>query len=311
MNDDLPGSIDAAGVGGAPLADTIGGEEVDVQLEDQNGHELAAHASQAPVWQRYARGGFKRVPGWLSPLAAQQFALLLRSQEGMGISGPVCELGAHLGRTFILLHLLARPEESSVAFDLYELQDVAGGRERKRRLREYLKRHGGDNSRVTLVDCDSLRLSAAEVRAACQGSPRVFSIDAGRSAGALENDLALAADSICPGGLVCITDYFQERWPEVSEGTCRFMRQAARLVPVAIGGNKFFFTDGPEAAAAYRATLGQAFGNQARASEIFGAPVLLIRPASLRTRLARTSLWRALRDTSLGARLRNLGVRGR
>jgi hypothetical protein len=268
-------------------------------------------ASRTPGWQRYARGGYRRVPGWLSPLAAEQFALLLRSQEGMGITGPVCELGAHLGRTFILLHLLARPGEFSVAFDLYELQHVEGGRERKRRLREYLKRHGGDEARMQLVDCDSGRLTAAEVKASCRGSPRMFSIDAGRSAHALQNDLTLAADSICPGGLVSITDYFQERWPEVSEGTCRFMAQAGRLVPVAIGGNKFFFTDRAEAAEAYREMLAREFGNQARVAEIFGTPVLWIHPASWRTRLARTSLWRALRHTALGHRLRNLGVRGR
>jgi hypothetical protein len=264
-----------------------------------------------PRWQRYVEGGFKRVPGWLTPLAAQEFALLLRSQEALGITGPVCEVGAHLGRTFILLHLLARPEEFSVAFDLYELQDLEGGRVRKNRLREYLSRHGGDSTRLALVDCDSLRLTAAEIQAACRGRPRMFSIDAGRSTAAVENDLALAADCLCPKGLVSITDYFQERWPEVSEGTCRFMERKGRLLPVAIGGNKFFFTNDAQAAANYRQSLTHAFGNQVRAMEIFGSPVLWIRPASLRTRLARTPLWRALRETAVGQRLRNLGVKGR
>lgn len=268
-------------------------------------------ASRTPHWQRYASGGYKRVPGWLTPLAAQEFTLLMHSQEAMGITGPVCELGAHLGRTFILLHLLARADEFSTAFDLFELQNVQVGRERKRRLREYLERHGGDAGRVALVDCDSLRLTAAEVQAASRGQPRFFSIDAGRSAHALENDLGLAADSICSGGLVSITDYFQERWPEVSEGTCRFMRQASRLIPVAIGGNKFFFTNGVAHAAAYRESLASAFGNRATTTEIFASPVLWIRPASLRTRLARTALWRALRDTTLARRIRNLGVQGR
>ena len=265
----------------------------------------------AARWERYARGGFRRVPGWLTPLAALEFAHLMRAQEKSGIRGPVCEVGAHLGRTFILLHLLARDDEFSAAFDLFELQDVRVGRTRKRRLGEYLAKHGGDARRVALIDCDSTTLTPQAVRAACHGAPRMFSIDAGRSADALASDLALGAGSICPGGIVSITDYFQEGWPEVSEGACRFMRENGKLVPLAIGGNKFFFTDTAQHAESYREVLAAAFGNEARSSRIFGAPVLLIREPSLRTRLARTRLWRALRGTAIGSRIRNIGVRGR
>lgn len=262
-------------------------------------------------WQQYARSGYRQVPGWLTGLAVLEFVQLMLQQRRLGIEGPVCEVGAHLGRTFVLLHLLTRDPETSVAFDLYELQDPAVGAERKRRLLGYLARHGGDERRIALVTCDSRDLTAAEVRASCRGSPRLFSIDAGRTAAAVESDLRLAAHSVCAGALVSLTDYFQEGWPEVSEGACRFMNSVGGLVPVAIGGNKFFLTTSAEFAARYQAGLAETFGNQARAAVIFGAPVVLIKPATLRTRLARTRIWRALRHTALARRLRLLGVRGR
>ena len=263
------------------------------------------------AWPRYARSGYRSVSGWLTGLAVLEFVHLLLQQRRMGVRGPVCEVGAHLGRTFILLHLLTRDTEMSVAFDLYELQDPVVGAERKRRLHEYLARHGGDERRFALVTCDSQNLTADDVRAACHGAPRVFSIDAGRTAAAVESDLRLAATSVCAGGLVSITDYFQEGWPEVSEGACRFMIKGSGLVPVVIGGNKFFLTTSADFAATYQRELATTFGNQARSALIFGSPVLLLRSPTLRLRLARTRLWRALRHTALAKRLRVLGLRGR
>ena len=260
---------------------------------------------------RYASAGYRRVSGWLTPLAVEGFVLLMNTQRKLGIGGPVCEVGVHLGKTFILLHLLTANDEFSVAFDLYELQNEEVGRERKRRLLEYLREHGGDAARVGIVTCDSLTLNPAQVEAACRGRPRIFSIDAGRSAGAVFSDLALAKDSIREGGIVSLTDYFQEGWPEVSEGAVRFMHERGGLHPVAIGGNKFYLTDSAGAAAKYQDALTSEFANRVRPSVVFGMPVLLLRPETLRTRVTRTKLWRAVRGTVLAARLRALGTRGR
>jgi hypothetical protein len=259
----------------------------------------------------YLARGFKRVPGWLSALAAEIYAELMCHQLRHHLMGPVCEVGAHLGRTLILLHLSSRPNERTVAFDLYELQNEAVGQERKRRLREYLRRHGGDESRLMMVTCNSQQLTAHEVVDHCGGLVRMFSIDAGRRADEVFADLRLAHGSIGKGGLVSITDYFQEAWPEVSEGCCRFMREVGGLYPVAIGGNKFFLTNDANRAAEYRSSLAARFGNQGRELAIFGMPVMMLRTATLRTRLSRTSLWRVIAPTGLGAALRRLGTRGR
>lgn len=55
--------------------------------------------SYDPAWQRYARSGYRSVSGWLTGLAVVEFVQLLLQQDRMGVRGPVCEVGAHLGQS--------------------------------------------------------------------------------------------------------------------------------------------------------------------------------------------------------------------
>jgi methyltransferase family protein len=266
-------------------------------------------ARGADAWKRYATRGYRRVPGWLEPPAIGIFTTVMRHQAQVGITGPVCEIGSHLGRTLILLHLLSSPGELAAGFDRYELQDEANGRERKRRLLAYAALHGGDTARIRLHNCDSTGLRAQELVALCGRRPRLVSIDAGRTAEAVYSDLRLAHDVVVAGGVVSITDFFREAWPEVSEGCCRFMHEGGGLVPFALGGNKLFFTTHTEHAAALQRELSTL--TDARTTRMFGRPVTWLPPSTLRRRLARTWLWRAFRGTSLADSLRTALTRGR
>ena len=259
--------------------------------------------------RRYVTTGWRKVEGWLSELAVLEIVSLAGMQRKLGICGPICEIGVHHGRTFILLHLLTQPGELSAAFDLYELQNERNGQERKRRLLENLRKHHGDLDRVRVVTADSLRLTPQRIVESCAGRPRIFSIDGGRCAKTTYNDLALARRTLCDGGLVSVTDYFSEGWPEVSEGVCRFMRDNGDLHPVVIGGNKFFLTTSKELGHVYRDALASAFGVQARWSVVFNEPVLLLTPLTYRHRIVRTRLWQTIRDTSVGRGLRTLAYR--
>jgi hypothetical protein len=268
-------------------------------------------ARDGRAWRRYAKRGHRRVPGWLEPPAIDIFAAVMQHQAQVGIGGPVCEIGAHLGRTLILLHLLSASGERAVGFDRYELQHEATGQERKRRLLAYAARHGADLGRIRLHTCDSTQLAAEELIAVCGGRPRLVSIDAGRSAECVYGDLRLARDVVVAGGVVSVTDFFREAWPEVAEGCCRFMYETGGLVPFALGGNKLFFTTHAEhAGALQRALAAMAAGNE-RSTRMFGRPLTWLPPSTLRWRLARTWLWRALRGTTLADALRTSVTRGR
>jgi hypothetical protein len=146
---------------------------------------------------------------------------------------------------------------------------------------------------------NSLNVSATRILETCCGRPRLFSLDGGRTVDTTHHDLNLALNTMCTGGVVYVDDYFQERWPEVSEGVCRFMQREGGLYPVAIGANKLFLTNSAEAARAYRDGLTELFPGQTRNSHMFGAPLLHIQPLTLRRRISRNPLWRSLRSRVL------------
>jgi hypothetical protein len=247
-------------------------------------------------------------------MAIETIRELADLQQEMGIQGPVCEIGVHHGRLFLLLQLLTRPPERSVAIDLFEMQDEnvdGSGKGSRDALLDNLRAHGCDLSRVELVTENSLRLTPERILSLCGAPPRLFSIDGGHTAEATRNDLALADRTVCEGGLVFLDDYFNASWPGVSEGTCTFVREdRERLMPVAITSNKFVFAAGREQAAAYRHRLlesvlvSHAASTGAQVSTAFGAEVVCFeaRPR-LRQLATQTRLWMNIRDTPVGRAL--------
>jgi hypothetical protein len=109
---------------------------------------------------RYAAGGHRKVQGWLEPVAIQ---LIRAAAQAQGCSGPVCEIGVHHGRLFLLLHLLD-PGQKAVAIDLYEdqAQNVDGsGSGDSSMLDRNLAEHGGRLGSVAKVFANSLTGLAA------------------------------------------------------------------------------------------------------------------------------------------------------
>ena len=234
---------------------------------------------------------------------------LAAMQRGQGIVGPVCEIGVHHGRLFVLLHLLSGPTERSLAVDLFEMQGEnldGSGKGSRDRLLHNLRVHGCDLARVKLLAENSLRLTAERIVDLCGGRPRLFSIDGGHTAEATRNDLMLAHEVVCDGGLVILDDYFNMSWPAVSEGACAFMlHDNSVLMPVAIGANKFFFSKGEEAAAGYRRRLSETRPGT-KMSTVFGRDVVCFKSPTLRQRVTAHPRWLKMRDTQVGQALRRL-----
>lgn len=249
---------------------------------------MTAQVTAYPA-QRYLASGFRSVHGWIPALALQEVAGFSQLQRRFGIRGPVCEIGIHHGRMLILMQLLTEPDELSVGIDLHE----------RAQLLHNLRAHGGDPARITTIIDNSLHMSAERILESCRGRPRLFSLDGGRTVDTTYHDMRLALNTLCTGGVVFVDDYFQERWPEVSEGVCRFMLREGGLYPVAIGGNKLFLTNSVEAAQAYRDGLEELFRGQTGNSHMFGSPVLQIQSLTLRRRMSRNPLWQSIRTRML------------
>jgi hypothetical protein len=224
---------------------------------------------------RYAAGGHRKVQGWLEPVAIQ---LIRAAAQAQGCSGPVCEIGVHHGRLFLLLHLLD-PGQKAVAIDLYEdqAQNVDGsGSGDSSMLDRNLAEHGGRLGSVAKVFANSLTLSSREIIDRAGGPIRIFSVDGGHTAQITANDLALAEASVMEGGIVILDDYFNPAWPDVSVGTCQYFAQPRALIPFAIGGNKVLLVKGQGHAASLQAAVDRMAGCMVLQKEMFGHPVRTI-----------------------------------
>jgi hypothetical protein len=207
---------------------------------------LARGDPRADPLQRYVAGGYKEVDGWMTGLAARAIRSIASLQSALDVRGGACEIGVHDGRSFILLQLLTRPDEPSIAFDLFDRQrenvDESGCGSRERFIAN-CELHRCDMTRVSVCTANSLELTVDAIRRACPTPFRLFSIDGGHTARNADNDLALAAGTVADGGVVLLDDVFNEQWPGVVEGMFRFAaRNPSALMPFAIIGNKVCFT---------------------------------------------------------------------
>lgn len=235
--------------------------------------------------EQYARSGHNKVRGWL---ATQDALVITKLAKAQTIDGGACEIGVHHGRLFILLHLLTTGP--SVAIDLFDSQDEntdGSGHGSLTALRANLTKFG-ESERLQVIARNSLQVSSTDIKETAQGCIRIFSVDGGHTAECTYNDLMLARNSTRTGSLVILDDYFNRFWPAVSEGAAEFMKtHPLALQPVYIGMNKFIFSVGDSTP--FRSIL---HGAQ---SHVFGHPVVVAHSPSIRSRLARSWLWRALK----------------
>jgi hypothetical protein len=261
---------------------------------------------------RYATSGHKKIDGWLEQIAVDAIVKISRRQQAIGIHGAACEIGVHHGRLFILLHLLTSPDERSVAYDLFDSQEQnvdGSGRGNRDMLQDNLQAAGCDVSRIGIHAANSLDLTPDLIRGAAQGGVRLFSVDGGHTPEITYSDLDLASQTLCEGGVIILDDFFNESWPGVAEGACKFfLENPERIFPVAIVGNKFIFTTDVTAARAYiqelKAGAAPVFKHM---SAFFGQAVLVMTPetrSGFMRSLSQSWLWCTLRDTRLGRSLK-------
>ena len=264
---------------------------------------------------RYVEKGHKKVDGWLSEIAAHIIVRLAGIQQEKNICGPVCEIGVHHGKSFILLHLLTGNNELSVAWDLFDERQAenvdASGCGNKKIFIKNLRNHGCDLKRINIYTENSMNLTEAGVLQECGGKVRMFSIDGSHTSEATYHDMLLAANTILPGGLIILDDFFNFTFPAVAEGACKLMTEGkVKLFPVVIAGNKFIFTNEKEIAACYQDGLMTFGGHRFIKGKtiVFGKDVLTIRynDIPIISYLITTNLWKSIRAGMIGILVRNI-----
>lgn len=229
--------------------------------------------------ERYLSRGLRRISGYLHGGAASLIVQVADLQSLSNVTGHVAEIGVHEGRLFILLCLLRNDTEAAVAVDVFERQDLnrdRSGRGNFARLRRNLRKYVRHGTAPILISADSRDLSSATLVEAAGGQFRLFSVDGGHEAETVFHDLEVAAGALRQGGIILLDDFFNEGWPGVADGTCRFFasQRFPDLVPFAIAQNKVLIGECAYAEN-YRKALTSAFKDRVktRESTLFGRDV--------------------------------------
>jgi len=240
------------------------------------GHQDKADGHPHRDCERYLSRGLHRISGYLHKGAASLIVQIADLQSRLNVTGHVAEIGVHEGRLFILLCLLRNDKDAALAVDVFERQDLnrdRSGRGNFERLQANLRKYVHHGSRPILISADSRDLSSVSLIEAAGGQFRLFSVDGGHEAETVFHDLVIAAGALCAGGVILLDDFFNEGWPGVADGTCRFFasQKFPDFVPFAVAQNKVLI--GARAYAEnYRKALMSALKDRAkiRESTLFG-----------------------------------------
>ena len=252
-------------------------------MNETPGHRRDPAAIDA-LLKEYVSAGHYKIPGFAHEWDLRLFADLLAWQSANGFGGDLAEIGVHHGRSFLILALRRHGAEKAVAMDLFEDDHYNADHDRHagrgagffNTLQKYNVTLGSEE----IIKGSSLDLSAESLRQKYQAF-RFFSIDGGHFYHHVENDLELAAQTIAEHGVICVDDWMNLHWPEVSIAAGNFMRdEPERLEPFLVSQNKLYLCRPTFLAVLqrdYLATLAQRLG-PVLVSEVqmFGKPVMSI-----------------------------------
>lgn len=179
------------------------------------------------------------IEGWLDRPTALISRCIMEHQTTYGVRGNICEIGVHHGRYFIALALSLTEAEEAIAIDLFDNQqeniDQSGHGDSlifDTHVRRFLM-----TRQVQIIRENSLRVSPQMITR--HGQVRFFSIDGGHTESVVENDLWLAEQVLCDGGVVALDDILHPAWTGVVSGLARYKYLCGgRLKAFALLSNK-------------------------------------------------------------------------
>jgi len=186
-----------------------------------------------------------RIDGWMYQTTALAMMELLWLQEEAGFAGNIAEIGVHHGCSALALVAAAQPDETLIAIDLFDRQDLN------------IDRSGGGSLAAfqqhlqflfPRANVRTIKKSSVDVRGAEKehgvADLRFFSVDGGHTLALTLNDLEIADAGLAPHGIAVLDDVFNANWPGVASGLFAFLARGHDLAPFAIFPNKVFLCRG-------------------------------------------------------------------
>ena len=187
-----------------------------------------------------------RIEGWMYQTTALAMMELIWLQEEAGLAGNIAEIGVHHGCSALALIAAARPDETVIAIDLFDRQDLNvddSGEGSLAAFQGHLQ-YLFPRAQVRTVAKSSVEIRGAEKEHGL-ADLRFFSVDGGHTRALTLNDLEIADASLAPHGIAVLDDVFNVSWPGVVSGLFAFLARGPDLVPFAIFPNKVFLCRRP------------------------------------------------------------------
>lgn len=174
------------------------------------------------------------VIGWFNPLSIALWDLLLTRQRACNLTGDILEIGVWQGKSAGMLAAHMRPNETLRLVDIYIHENL------KANLESFGAAFHCD---IEFNRSDSFTFFTPDYLAKHRRSFRFIHVDGHHVAHAIWDDLHHAAQLLAPEGILVIDDFCNDRFPQVTEITYRFLeRNADEFAMFLCGGNKAYLT---------------------------------------------------------------------
>jgi hypothetical protein len=174
------------------------------------------------------RTGADAIPGYFITEAAGAWDAFLDFQETSAIPGNLVEIGVWKGKSASLLALHLRAEDKLVLIDLGFPADV------RARLDAIAPKNG-----LIYIEQRSSRPLPAALASSWPRSVRFFHIDGEHTGEAVINDLRLASLWLSDTGLICLDDFFNPMYPQLTAAVFEYLAvHRHELALVLVGHNK-------------------------------------------------------------------------
>jgi hypothetical protein len=155
---------------------------------------------------------FHQVPGFTIPESLGIWDCLLRFQLEKERSASLLEIGVYYGKSAALLAIHSRPDEQLV------LVDPSAPAESALELLQSIKPEGVSLLKKMSSDRAVWNLVATHSRAF-----RWIHIDGDHKGETVYNDLLLANELLSPNGIICLDDFMNPRYPQITFIVCNFI----------------------------------------------------------------------------------------
>jgi hypothetical protein len=154
---------------------------------------------------------YSEIPGFFSQKAMFDWDFFFTQQNNCGISGHFLEIGVYRGKSAVLGALYLKADETCILNDIHSMETAAAAIETFRPMNNIY------------IEGRSAELAADQRIAPYKGHFRWIHVDGDHTGHAAFQDLQLAGASLSERGIICIDDFFNFRYPQLTAAVYRFL----------------------------------------------------------------------------------------